>query len=54
MMNMKSAVGLAKHAINHRIIAITHGYQTDISKVSYLTTTDTKIPFQLADAWQTA
>lgn len=51
---MKGIVGLAKCAINHRVIAITNCYQTDVGKVSYVITTDTEKTSQSADAWQTA
>ena len=54
MMNMKGAIGLAKCAINRRVIAITYCYQTAVGKVSYLITTDTEIPFQSAGIWQIA
>ena len=46
MMNIKGAVGLAKRAINRRVIAITNCYRTAMGKASYLTMADTKIPFQ--------
>ena len=54
MMNMKSYVGLAKRAINHKVIVITNYYQTTIGKVFYLITIDIKILFQSTGAWQTA
>ena len=53
-MNMKSTMGLAKRAINRRVIAITNCYQTAVGKVSYLIITDTEILSQSADTWQTA
>ena len=54
MINIKGALGLAKRAINRRVIAITNCYRTAVGKVSYLITTDTEIPSQSAGAWQTA
>ena len=43
MMNIKGAAGLAKRAINRRVIAITNSYRTAVGKVSYLSTRDTEI-----------
>lgn len=40
---MKGVVGVAKRAINRRVIAITNCYQTAVGKVAYLITTDIKI-----------
>ncbi len=54
MIDIKGALGLAKRAINRKIIAITNCYRTAVGKVSYLITTDTEIPSQSAGAWQTA
>lgn len=49
MINIKGAAGLAKHAINRRVIVITNCYQTAVGNVSYLSVRDTKIAFQSAD-----
>ena len=53
MITIKDALGLAKHAINYIVIAITNCYQTAVGKVSYLITTGTEISSQSAGAWQT-
>ncbi len=54
MIDIKGALGLAKRAINRKVIVITNCYQTTVGKVSYLITTDTEISSQSAGAWQTA
>ncbi len=54
MIDIKGALGLTKRAINRKVIAITNCYQTAVGKVSYLITTDTEIPSQSVDVWQTA
>ena len=48
MMNNKGAVGLAKRAINRKVIAITNCYRTAVGKVSYLITTDTGDTFSVS------
>ena len=40
MINIKNAVGLAKHVINRIVIAITNCYQIAVDKASYLITTN--------------
>ena len=46
MITIKGAVGLAKHAMNRIIIAITNCYQTAVGKASYLTIANAEIHSQ--------
>ncbi len=46
MIDIKGALGLAKRAINRKVIAITNCYRTAVGKASYLTMEDTTILFQ--------
>lgn len=45
---------LAKYAINCKVIVKTNYYQTNMSKVSYLITTDIKISIYLGNTQQIA
>lgn len=46
IIKIKSAIGLAKHVINYRVIPITNCYQIVIGKVCYLIIIAIKIFFQ--------
>lgn len=47
MIDIKSALGLAKHIINCKVIATTNYYQIAMGRISYLNTIVTKIPSKL-------